>query len=331
MRAVGERPPLRLGYWLSSEEHGPNELVRNAARAEEVGFTVAGISDHYHPWVTRQGESPFVWSVLGGIAGATEKLQVVTGVTAPIIRIHPAIVAQAAATAAVMFEGRFALGVGSGERLNEHVTGNHWPRPDVRRDMLEEAIGVLRELWSGKMVNHYGQHYTVEKAQLFTLPAQPPPIFVAGSSKQSAMLAGRLGDGFFGVTPSLTVVDVFEGSGGSGKPRVGQIHVCWAKSADEALDTAHRWWPNAAIKGSVLTELLHPKHFEQVLALARPEDIASSVALGPDPEQHLQAIVQFAKVGFTEVLVHQIGPDQEGFFRFYEREILPRLPTTADS
>lgn len=320
-----EQPTLRLGYWLSSEEHSPNELVRYAVRAEEVGFSVAGISDHFHPWVTKQGNSPFVWSTLGGIATATERLEVTTGVTAPIIRIHPVIVAQAAATAAAMFEGRFALGVGTGERLNEHVTGAHWPRPDVRRDMLTEAIEVMRRLWAGKMVNHYGQHYTVEKAQLFTLPESPPPVFIAGSSKKSAKLAGRIGDGFFGVTPSLSPIEVFEGSGGRGKPRVGQIHVCWAKSRDEALDTAYTWWPNAALSGAPLSELAHPKHFEQALSLARPEDVATSVALGPDPEPHLEAIASFAKVGFSEVHVHQIGPDQEGFFRFYEREIIPAL------
>jgi coenzyme F420-dependent glucose-6-phosphate dehydrogenase len=326
---VADAPTLRLGYWLSSEEHGPNDLVRYAARAEEAGFTVAGISDHYHPWVTQQGQSPFVWSVLGGIAGATENLHIVTGVTAPIIRMHPAVIAQAAATTAAMFDGRFALGVGTGERLNEHVTGAHWPQPDVRREMLQEAMQILRRLWTGEMVNHYGRHYTVEKAQLFTLPDHPPPIFVAGSSKKSAELAGRLGDGFMGVMASNTHVEVFEGSGGRGKPRVAQIHVCWASSRDEALATAYKWWPNAALKGAALTELLHPRHFEEVLSLARPEDVADSVALGPDPEPHLQLIAKFARVGFNEILVHQIGPDQEGFFAFYEREILPRVGSTG--
>jgi coenzyme F420-dependent glucose-6-phosphate dehydrogenase len=328
---VGETPSLRLGYWLSSEEHGPNELVRYAARAEQAGFAVAGISDHYHPWVRQQGLSPFVWATLGGIAGATSVLEVVTGVTAPIMRIHPAIIAQAAASVEVMFEGRFALGVGTGERLNEHVVGGAWPRPDVRRDMLAEAISILRRLWDGEMLNHYGEHYTVEKAQLFTLPHTPPPIFVAGSSKKSAKLAGQLGDGFFGVAPSQTLVEVFEGAGGRGKPRVGQIHVCWADTREEALDTAYKWWPNAALQGALLSELLHPTHFEQALTLARPDDVASSVALGPDPEMHLQAIASFASVGFNEVHVHQIGPDQEGFFRFYEQEIFPRLPNVVSA
>jgi coenzyme F420-dependent glucose-6-phosphate dehydrogenase len=316
---------LRLGYWLSSEEHGPNDLVHLAARAEEVGFVAAGISDHFHPWVTQQGQSPFVWAVLGGIAHATEELEVVTGVTAPIIRMHPVIVAHAAATAAVMFEGRFTLGAGTGERLNEHVTGAPWPSPDVRRDMLEEAIEIMRRLWSGENVDHVGRHYTVEKAQLFTRPSTPPPVIVAGSSSKSAKLAGRVGDGFFGVAPSSRHVEAFEGSGGRGKRRIGQIHVCWAATEEEAEQTAHRWWPNAALRGAALTELAHPKHFDQVLDLARPDDVSAAVALGPDPATHLDAISRFAQAGFNEVHVHQIGPDQAGFFDFYQREIFPHL------
>jgi coenzyme F420-dependent glucose-6-phosphate dehydrogenase len=316
---------LQLGYWLSSEEHGPRDLVRNAARAEEAGFELAAISDHYHPWVSQQGSSPFVWSVLGGIAHATEQIHLVTGVTAPIIRMHPAVVAHAAATTAAMMPGRFSLGLGTGERLNEHVTGAHWPRPPERREMLEEAIDIIRRLWSGKVTSHRGTHYTVEKAQLFTVPAPPPAVIVAGSSTRSARLAGRIGDGFFGVTPDPAHIDAFEGSGGSGKPRLGQVHVCWAESSEEALETATRWWPQAAIQGSVLTELAHPKDFEQVLSLARPEDVGSTLALGPDPQVHLDAIAQFATAGYSQVYVHQIGPDQEGFLRFYEREILPAV------
>lgn len=329
---MAEGPALRVGYWLSSEEHGPDELVRNAARAEQAGFELAGISDHFHPWVPHQGQSPFVWAVLGGIARVTTKLTLTTGVTAPIIRIHPVIVAHAAATTAAMLPGRFRLGVGTGERLNEHVTGAAWPRPDRRREMLEEAVGVMRALWTGDPVDHYGTHYTVEKAQLFTLPDEAPPVIVAGSSNKSAELAGRIGDGFFGVIPRRRHVEAFEGAGGHGKPRVAQIHVCWADSRDAALDTASRWWPNGALKGSALTELAHPKDFAQVLELARPEDVVERIALGPDPQVHLDAIAAFAEVGFNEVHVHQIGPDQEGFFGFYQREILPQLAhTRSDS
>jgi len=318
-------PLLELGYWLSSEEHDPKALVRNAARAEEVGFRLAGISDHFHPWVPEQGQSPFVWSVLGGIAEATEALRIGTGVTAPLIRMHPAIVAHASATAAVMLDGRFFLGVGTGERLNEHVTGAGWPRPDVRREMLTEAVEIIRRLWDGEAVDHRGSHYTVEQAQLFTRPPQAPAIVMAGSSKKSAELAGRIGDGFFGVVASSAQVEAFEGAGGAGKPRLAQIHVCWADTEDDARATVRRWWPNGALKGAVLTELAHPKDFAQVLALAGTDAIVETVALGPDPQRHLDLISSFATAGFNQVLVHQIGPDQEGFLRFYEREVMGQV------
>ncbi len=322
------RPLLELGYWLSSEEHDPKTLVRNAARAEQAGFGLAGISDHYHPWVPEQGQSPFVWSVLGGIAEATDHLRIGTGVTAPLIRMHPAIVAQAAATATVMLDGRFFLGVGTGERLNEHITGAHWPRPDVRRDMLEEAVGIIRQLWDGGPVDHHGAHYTVEQAQLFSLPDRPPPIVVAGSSTKSAQLAGRIGDGFFGVIPSSLQVDTFEGAGGAGKPRIAQIHVCWATTEGQARQTAAHWWPNAALKGAAITELAHPKDFAQVLTLARPDDIVQTIALGPDPQRHLDHIATYAAAGFNQILIHQIGPDQQGFLRFYETQVLPAVEAT---
>ncbi len=319
------RPLLELGYWLSSEEHDPNTLVRNAAQAEEAGFRLAAISDHFHPWVPEQGHSPFVWSVLGGIAQTTEHLRVGTGVTAPLIRMHPVIVAHAAATAAVMLDGRFFLGVGTGERLNEHITGVHWPRPDVRREMLEEAVAIIRRLWDGGPVDHHGAHYNVEQAQLYTRPQHPPPVIVAGSSTKSTQLAGRIGDGFFGVVPSNLHVDTFEGAGGAGKPRLAQIHVCWADNEGQARRTAAQWWPNGALKGSALTELAHPKDFAQVLSLARPDDIVETIALGPDPQRHLDLIATYAKAGFNQILIHQIGPDQEGFLRFYEKEVFTVL------
>jgi len=328
--AEAPRRLLELGYWLSCEEHDPKALVANAVRAEEIGFRLAGISDHFHPWVPEQGQSPFVWSVLGAIAHATEQLRIGTGVTAPLIRMHPVIVAHAAATVAVLCDGRFFLGVGTGERLNEHVTGARWPRPDERREMLEEAIGIIRRLWDGGSVDHRGAHYTVEQAQLFTLPDAPPPIVVAGSSKKSAELAGRIGDGFFGVIPSNRHVEAFEGAGGAGKPRIAQIHVCWAATEDEARQTAVRWWPNGALQGAALTELAHPKDFAQVLALARPDDMLEAVAVGPDPARHLDLIASFAKAGYNQVLIHQIGPDQEGFLRFYDKEVLPELASSPD-
>ncbi len=321
--SVPDPTRLEIGYWLSSEEHSPRMLVRNAERAEEAGFASAMISDHYHPWIERQGESPFVWSVLGAIAQATGHLRVGTGVTAPIMRIHPAIVAQAAATAASLMPGRFFLGVGSGERLNEHVVGSDWPPADVRFAMLEEAVDIIRVLWCGGVANYRGRYFTVDHAQIYTLPDALPPIFVATGSAASAEAAGRFGDGLIGVTPNARMVDAFEVGGGVGKPRLAQIHVCWAETETEACCIAHRWWPVAGLPGIVLADLALPRDFERVAALVREEDIGRIVVCGPDPERHHRAIARFAAAGFNRVYVHQIGPDQEGFFRFYEREILP--------
>jgi G6PDH family F420-dependent oxidoreductase len=242
---------VQLGYTLSSEEHPPNDLVRFARMAEQAGFTFASISDHYHPWVDAQGHSPFVWSVLGGIAQATERLAVMTGVTCPTIRIHPAIIAQAAATVAAMMPGRFLLGVGTGENLNEHILGDRWPAYDVRAEMLEEAIDVIRLLWEGGTQSFYGLYYTVENACVYTLPEQLPPILVAGAGPSSAELAGRMGDGFVSTAPKQEVVDTFEEAGGSGKPVYGQVHVCYSENEAEARRMAYEIWPTAAVKGEL--------------------------------------------------------------------------------
>ena len=316
---------MELGYTLSSEELPPGELVANARRAEEVGFTFALVSDHYHPWVDAQGQSPFVWSVIGGVSQATERLRLGTGVTCPTIRIHPAIVAQAAATCAALMPGRFFLGVGTGENLNEHILGDHWPMPDERLEMLEEAIEVIRLLWRGGYRTHRGQRYTVEKARIYTLPDELPPIAVAAAQPRAANLAGRLGDAFIGVSPDPEIVREFEQAGGQGKSRYGQVHVCWAETEEEAVRTAHETWPVAGIEGPLMQEIALPAHFETATALVTPEKVAETVVCGPDPERHLAKIREYADAGFDHVYVHQIGRDQEGFFRFYEREVLPKL------
>jgi coenzyme F420-dependent glucose-6-phosphate dehydrogenase len=314
-----------LGYALSCEEHRPNDLVRNARAAEDAGLTFALISDHFHPWLDAQGQSPFVWSVIGAIAHATERLRLGTGVTCPTIRIHPAIVAQAAATSAAMMPGRFFLGVGTGENLNEHILGDHWPAPDERLEMLDEAIEVIRLLWQGGYQTHRGVYYTVEGARIYTLPDEPPPIVVAASKPGAAELAGELGDGFVGTTPERELVEAFENAGGRGKPRYGQVTVCWAESEEQAKRTAHEWWPNAAVKGDLSQELPLPAHFEQASQNVTEDDVAETIVCGPDPEGHLASIRQFADAGYDHVYIHQVGADQEGFFRFYEREILPKV------
>lgn len=321
----------QIGYTLTSEEHGPRDLVRYARLAEEAGFPYALISDHFHPWTDRQGQSPFVWSVIGGVAEATERLCLGTGVTCPTVRMHPAIVAQAAATCAVLMPGRFFLGVGTGENLNEHILGDHWPSAAVRREMLEEAVAVIRELWRGGLVEHRGRHYTVENARLYTLPDEPPPVMVAASGPEAAELAGRIGDGFIGVAPQSELIEAFESAGGAGKPRYGQVTVCWGEDEAQARRTAHEWWPNIAIPGELSQVLPQPAHFEQAAENVSEDDVAELIACGPDPGRHIEFIQRFADAGYDHVFVHQVGPEQEGFLRFYAREVLPRLgaATTA--
>jgi coenzyme F420-dependent glucose-6-phosphate dehydrogenase len=313
---------IELGYALSSEEHSPAELVRLARAAEQAGFTFALVSDHYHPWTDRQGESAFVWSVIGAIAQATDELRLGTGVTCPTMRIHPAIVAQAAATSAALMPGRFFLGLGTGENLNEHVLGVRWPAPDERLDMLEEAVEVIRELWKGEQVTHRGAHYTVDRARIYSLPDELPPIAIAAAQPQAAELAGRIGDALISTAPDQEIIESFEQGGGNGKPRYGQLTVCYAEDEDTAIATAREWWPNGALKGALGQELPLPEHFEQAAGNVTDDDIAESIICGPDAQKHRHAIQEFEDAGFDHVYVHQVGPDQEAFMRFYERELL---------
>lgn len=316
---------MKIGYALSSEEHRPNDLVAYARRAEESGFTFAMISDHFHPWTDQQGQSPFVWSVLGGIAHATRRLEIGTGVTCPIMRMHPAIVAQAAATTAAMMPGRFFLGVGSGEALNEHILGDPWPSVDVRLDMLEEAVEVIRLLWQGGLQSHTGPHFAVENAQIYTLPETLPPIVMASSGPESAEVAGRIADGLVSTAPKREIVEAFEDGGGRGKPRYGQLTVCWARDEAEARRVAHTWWPTAALRGSFKNELPLPRHLEEASSLVTEDAVAEVVVCGPAVDRHVERILKFEDAGFDHVYVHQVGPDQEGLFRFYGAEVLPRL------
>jgi coenzyme F420-dependent glucose-6-phosphate dehydrogenase len=313
-----------IGYALSSEEHPPKDLVRFAQRAEDSGFSFAAISDHYHPWVDAQGQSPFVWSVIGGIATTTSSLNLGTGVTCPTFRIHPAIIAQAAATASAMMPGRFFLGVGSGENLNEHILGDHWPPPPVRQDMLAEAVAVIRQLWEGGYQSFDGQFFTVENARIYTLPQELPAIVMAAAGPSAAELAGQVADGMWSVAPDAELVSTYEQAGGTG-PRYGQVKMCWAGDQDEARKTVSEWWPNAGIGGELSQELPLPRHFEQAAALVTPDDLAEKVPMGPDPEQYVEQVKAFVDAGFTHVYLHQIGPDQEGFFDFFRRELAPRL------
>jgi G6PDH family F420-dependent oxidoreductase len=313
---------MDIGYALSSEEHRPLDLVENARRAEEAGFSFALVSDHFHPWIDRQGQSPFVWSVLGGIALATERLRVGTGVTCPLIRTHPAIVAHATATAASMLPGRFFLGVGTGENLNEHVHGDRWPPAQVRRDMLEEAVAVMRRLWEGDLCSFEGRFYLVENARIYTLPEEPIEVYVAAGGPKAAELAGRIGDGLVSTAPDREIAEAYESAGGRGE-KIGQLTVCFARTEEEARRTAFEWWPNAALKGPLGQELALPSHFEEAAAMVTEDDVAEMVVCGPDAARHVEGLRAFGAAGYDRVYVHQVGQDQDAFFEFYEREVLP--------
>jgi len=313
-----------FGIFLSCEEHSAPDLVRHARLAEEAGVRAAWISDHFHPWNDAQGESPFVWSVIGAIAAATRELRVTTAVTCPTVRIHPAIVAQAAATSATLLPGRFSLGVGSGEALNEHIFGDPWPSADVRLEMLEEAVEVIRLLWEGGMTDFEGEHYHLENARIYSLPEQLPPILVSGFGPKAISVAMRIGDGFVTTMPDAEALRRYRGEGGRGVAQAG-TKVCWAATVDAARETAYRLWPNEVLPGELPQVLPTPAHFEQACELVRPEMLDEAVPLGPDPERHAAHLRAYVDAGFDEVYIQQIGDDQEGFLRFWRDELAPRL------
>ncbi|WP_034263056.1 TIGR03557 family F420-dependent LLM class oxidoreductase [Actinospica robiniae] len=320
----------RVGYFLSSEEFSPRELVEQAKMAQDAGFHALWISDHYHPWTEEQGEASFVWATIGALSQAVE-LPITTAVTCPTVRMHPAVVAQAAATAAVLTNGRFTLGVGSGEALNEHILGTGWPASTaVRLEMLEEAVEVIRRLWTGETVNHRGKHYTVEGARLFTVPPEPPRIFVSGFGPKAATLAGRLGDGYVSTFPDADLLGAFRKGGGAGKPTQAGLKVCWGPDRAGAARTAHRLWATELLPGELAQMLPLPAHFEQANSLVDEEAVAQRFPCGNDPQEHLRAITEYFDAGFDEVYVGQMGPDQKGFFDFYSREILPQLAAPTE-
>jgi G6PDH family F420-dependent oxidoreductase len=315
---------VKIGYFLSSEEWGPRDLIELAAKAEQAGFEGLWISDHYHPWSDEQGHSPFVWSVIGAIAQATEQ-KVTTAVTCPTTRIHPAIIAQAGATASLLLEGRFCLGVGSGEALNEHILGDRWPEADERLEILEEAIEVIRRLWQGGVRSHRGRHFRVENARIYDLPDQPPPILVSGFGPKAIDLAARIGDGFCTVGPDAQSVDRFRSKANPGALVQGGIKVCWGPDEAAARKTAHRLWANDGLPGELAQILPTPQHFEQASQLVTEKMIAEGTPCGPDLEHHVQALREYAEAGFDEVYVQQIGPDQDAFFDAYREHVLHRF------
>jgi G6PDH family F420-dependent oxidoreductase len=314
-----------FGYFLSGEEHPGSELVKGAVLAEQAGFDALWISDHFHPWLDDQGESAFVWAVLGGIAASTQRVKVTTAVTCPTVRIHPAVIAQAAATTAELFgEGRFAFGVGTGEALNEHILADRWPTPEIRLQMLEEAVALIRELWKGESVDHDGEYYVVENARIYTLPATPPPVLVSGFGPKAIEVAARIGDGFITTMPNKEDIATYRRHGGKGITQ-GGVKVCWHENKQQAVKIAHQTWRNSLIPGQLAQDLPTPTHFEQASELVTEQMVADTVTCGNDPDEHVEAVKPYVEAGFDEIYIAQMGPDQEGMIRFYQREVLPRL------
>ncbi|MBD0694806.1 LLM class F420-dependent oxidoreductase [Streptomyces sp. CBMA123] len=317
---------VRIGYTMMSEQRGPRQLVQDVVRAEQVGFDFSVASDHYFPWLDEQGHSPYVWSVLGAAAQATERIPLMTYVTCPTMRYHPAVVAQKAATVQLLSDGRFRLGLGSGENLNEHIVGGGWPAADVRQQMLVEAVEIIRALFAGGYVNHRGEYFQVESAKLWDLPEQAPPIGIAVSGAQSCRIAGELADLVIAVEPERALLDAFDSHGGAGKPKVGQLPVCYDPDREAAVARAHaqfRWFGGG---WKVNAELPGPAAFDAASRFVRPEDVSASIPCGADVEPFVDAVRAFADAGFTEVALVQIGGDAQGpFLGWAEKSLLPAL------
>jgi G6PDH family F420-dependent oxidoreductase len=310
-----------LGFSLISEEHGVNALVDGAVAAERAGFEFSIVSDHFHPWLPAQGESPFVWTTLGAIAREVEDLRIGTGVTCPLFRIDPLNVAHAAATVASAYDGEFFLGLGTGEALNEHVRGDRFPSHDRRLHRLREAIEVVRGLWTGDPYDHHGEHFTVEDARLFTTPDETPPIHVAADGTAAAEFASQFGDGLVSTGPHEEVIEAFDT--GDGRPRHAQVTACWNESEQEARRIAHEQWRNTAAPGELKQLLPSPVHFQQATQSVDEETVASSMPTGPDADEHVEAIQEYVDAGYDKITVHQVGDDLAGAADFYEREVMP--------
>ena len=314
---------MRIGYFLSCEEYAPEELVEQAVAAERAGFDGLWISDHFHPWTEEQGQSPFVWSVIGALSQACS-LPVTTAVTCPTVRTHPAIIAQAAATSARMLGGRFILGVGTGEALNEHVLGDVWPSVDVRLEMLEEAVGLMRRLWEGDFVTERGRHYTVDSARIYTLPDEPPPVYMSGFGPKATDVAARIADGYISTKPDRDLLARFKEASG-GKPAQAGTKAAYAPTVDEGVAHAHRIWPNAGLPGELAQVLPSPRHFEQASELVTEQSTRDSVPAGPDPDVHIEGLVEYLDTGYDEVYVANMGPHYLDMIEFYGRDVLPAV------
>jgi G6PDH family F420-dependent oxidoreductase len=315
---------LKLGYKLMSEEHGPTDLVRNAKRAEQAGFDFAAISDHFFPWLEEQGHAPLAWSILGALANATRRIGLMTAVTCPIMRYHPAIVAQGAATLGLLSDNRFSLGLGAGERLNEHIIGAGWPGTGERHERLSEAIDIIQGLLAGTLTNYRGRHFRLDHARLFDRPDPKPAVVVAAGGIEAARLAGRKGDGLIATEPRADLIEAFVSGGGSG-PRYAEVALCYAAREDDAVKTAHHYLRWSLAGWSVMAELPDTEGFAAASKHVSPETIAQLVTCGPSAEHHLQAISRYVQAGYEHIILVQIGPGQDAFFDFFERDLAPAL------
>ena len=315
---------VKLGYKLMSEEHGANDLVRNAGRAEKAGFDFAAISDHFFPWLVEQGHSPLAWSVLGAIAQATSRIELMTAVTCPTIRYHPAVIAQAAATIGLLSGGRFTLGLGAGERLNEHITGAGWPGRTERQERLAEALDIIQGLLAGKLKNYRGKHLNLDHAWLLDLPSKKPPVIVAIAGPRGAATAATKADGLIATEPKPELIAAYTKAGGKG-PRHCEVAMCFAAREDEAKKTAHKYFRWSLTGWPVMAELPDPEGFAAASQNITPDDVAEKISCGPSVDKHLQAIDKFVKAGFDHIILTQIGPQEDAFFDFFKRELEPAL------
>lgn len=315
---------LKIGYKLIAEGYGPKEIVRQAVEAERAGFDFVEVSDHFHPWVSEQQHSGFVWSMLASMAERTESIGLATGVTCPMIRIHPAIVAQAAATTAILSDGRFTLGVGSGERLNEHVVGRGWPPVHIRHEMFRESLEIIRLLWEGGYKSYEGKHLTLEDARVFDLPETLPEIAVAVGGVQAAKIAAELGDGLFATEPKQDYVQTFRDAGGSGS-LYAEVPLSYAKDEDEAAESAREKFRFGLTGWKVQAELPNPVNFDAATAFITAEHMKENFGCGPDAKTHLGVAQGFVDAGYDHLALINAGPDPDAFFEFFANDLADKV------
>ncbi|MEV0948440.1 TIGR03557 family F420-dependent LLM class oxidoreductase [Rhodococcus sp. NPDC049939] len=311
---------MQVGFKLVTEAFDPKEIVRQAVEAERAGFDFVDMSDHYHPWLYSQGHAGFAWSMLSAAAAKTDTIGLVTGVTCPSIRIHPAIIAQAAATTAILSEGRFTLGVGSGERLNEHVVGGDWPPVRVRHQMLRESIEIIRLLWSGGYQSYEGKYLALDEARVYDLPDAPPPIAVAAGGPASVALAAELGDGLFTTAPNPELFEAYAKAGGSG-PKFASLPMSWARDEHTAVELAHRMLRFGLLGWDILAERKNTADFEEILSSVRLEDLREAIPCGPDAQQYLEAARAHMDAGVDHLTLMNAGLDADAFFEFFSNEL----------